>query len=459
VQTGSPRRALRPLLFACVTLLGTAPALLPAVASAQASAATTPAMPQGPLTLKDAVARALADGTTARLSAQEPLRTEGERRVAHAALLPTIDVGATESQTRTNLKAIGFNFPGVPSVLGPFGTFEARIRAAVNLVDVAARRRAHASDQSVTEARAAREADDLQVAGAVATLYVSLEGAEASVHAAESNLVLFDDLRKLARDQWRQGVATRLDSLRAELRWSRQSEVVLESRTQRDDARFALLHALALPGDTPLVLADTLADDDATTPTAEEALARARSRPEVRQLDARIAAAELSVRAASAERLPRLGVSAEGMLNGPDPSDLEPVHVLSAGVSMPLFDGGRISGETAIARVDLERARIARTEFDRQLDEDVRRAVVALSSAGERVRVARQAESVGLEELRVARSRFASGVSTNLEVDNAQTSLATAREDRVRALADRAQARYDLARATGSLADLTRTTP
>jgi outer membrane protein TolC len=73
--------------------------------------------------------------------------------------------------------------------------------------------------------------------------------------------------------------------------------------------------------------------------------------------------------------------------------------------------------------------------------------------------VAHQSENVAFEELRVARNRFASGVSTNLEVDNAQTSLAAAREDRVRALADQAQARYDLARATGSIADLTRTTP
>jgi outer membrane protein TolC len=133
--------------------------------------------------------------------------------------------------------------------------------------------------------------------------------------------------------------------------------------------------------------------------------------------------------------------------------------VLSASVSMPLFDGGRIAGEQAVARAALAKAQIERAELARQVEEDVRRARVALVSAQERVRVAHQSESVADEELRVARNRFKSGVSTNLEVDNAQTSLATAREDRVRALADQAQARYDLARATGSIADLTRTTP
>jgi len=243
------------------------------------------------------------------------------------------------------------------------------------------------------------------------------------------------------------------------LRWSHQEESVIQARAERDYARFALLHALALPGDTPLALADTLADDDAPVLPVDDALARAHTRPEFRAFDARVAAADLRLRAAGAERLPKLGVSAQGMLNGPDPSDFEPVHVLSASVSMPLFDGGRISGEQAVARAALARAQIERAELARQVEEDVRRARVALVSAQERVRVAHQSESVADEELRVARNRFKSGVSTNLEVDNAQTSLATAREDRVRALADQAQARYDLARATGSIADLTRTTP
>jgi len=39
-------------------------------------------------------------------------------------------------------------------------------------------------------------------------------------------------------------------------------------------------------------------------------------------------------------------------------------------------------------------------------------------------------------------------------VDNAQTSLATAQEDRISALADEAQARFDLARATGVIRSL-----
>jgi outer membrane protein len=421
--------------------------------------AQTPAPAPRTLALREAIALALSDGTTARLAAQGPAEAEARRRIARAATLPTVDLGASESQTRENLKAIGFNFPGLPSLIGPYGTFEAHVRAAVAIVDLSARRRASAGRQGVLAAEATQAASDDDAAAAVATLYVALESAEANVHTAEANLALFGDLRQLAIDQWRHGVATRLDSLRAELRWSRQEQTVIQNRAQRDFARFALLHATGLSGDTPLTVADTLRDDETPAPQVEDALARAHRRPEYRALDAEVRAAELNASAFAAARWPRLGVAAQGMLNGPDPSDLEPVHVLEASLTMPLFDGGRIAGETAVARVELERARIRRADLDREVDEQVRHALAALTSAEERVRVSRQAESVGLEELRVARNRFASGVSTDLEVDNAQTSLATAREDRVRALADLAQARFDLARATGAIADLERATP
>ena len=44
--------------------------------------------------------------------------------------------------------------------------------------------------------------------------------------------------------------------------------------------------------------------------------------------------------------------------------------------------------------------------------------------------------------------------ASSIEVDNAQTSLVQAQEDRIAALADEAQSRFDLARATGRIREL-----
>ena len=45
-------------------------------------------------------------------------------------------------------------------------------------------------------------------------------------------------------------------------------------------------------------------------------------------------------------------------------------------------------------------------------------------------------------------------MASSIEVDNAQTTLASARDSRLDALADEAQARFELARATGEIRNL-----
>jgi len=61
---------------------------------------------------------------------------------------------------------------------------------------------------------------------------------------------------------------------------------------------------------------------------------------------------------------------------------------------------------------------------------------------------------LALEELELARQRFAVGVATNIEVTNAQTSVAQARDNLIEALFNFNASRVDLARAQGRLQDL-----
>jgi len=56
---------------------------------------------------------------------------------------------------------------------------------------------------------------------------------------------------------------------------------------------------------------------------------------------------------------------------------------------------------------------------------------------------------LSLKEMELARLRFFTGVGDNLEVVQAQASLARARDDRINALADYNSARISLATATG----------
>ena len=84
----------------------------------------------------------------------------------------------------------------------------------------------------------------------------------------------------------------------------------------------------------------------------------------------------------------------------------------------------------------------------------MREALLTLEAAKQQVAVAEEGRQQALLEVELARERFAVGVATNIEVTNAQTSLAIARDNVIQALFRFNASRVNLARAQGRLQDL-----
>ncbi|HTO78047.1 MAG TPA: TolC family protein [Thermoanaerobaculia bacterium] len=407
------------------------------------------------LSLKEAVARALSDGTAARIASERIDASRYQAHQARAALLPQVGVETVGTNQSINFQEFGIAIPGFPTVIPPFSFLDAHARIALDVVDVAARRRYEAAVTGVSVSMAEREQTENDVMAAVATLYVALQRAEASVAAAKANVELFSKLRDLADDQRQAGVATKLDSTRAEVALSRQRQALLLAQNRREDARLALLHATGADQALDVEPTDPLEESSEPAPSVEDALRAARDeRPELRALAERLHAAGLATEAEKAERLPRLGFQFQGGYSGFHFDDLFWTRSVSAFLSVPVFTGGRTAARIAEADSVSRELRLEQIETDRKIEEDVRRALLAWQSARERVRVARESERLAGEELQFARDRFTDGLSSSIEVDNAQTSLVQAQEDRIAALADEAQSRFDLARATGRIREL-----
>jgi outer membrane protein len=169
------------------------------------------------LSLRDAVARALSDGTAARIATERVDVSRAQADQARSALLPQVSGQVQDYNQVLNLKTFGLTLPGFPSLVGPFNVFDAHVTLAAQLIDFSARRRYQAARQGVVVADVERERTENEVATAVATLYVALQRAQANVDATRANLELFTKLRDLANDQREAGVATKLDSTRADV--------------------------------------------------------------------------------------------------------------------------------------------------------------------------------------------------------------------------------------------------
>jgi outer membrane protein TolC len=86
-----------------------------------------------------------------------------------------------------------------------------------------------------------------------------------------------------------------------------------------------------------------------------------------------------------------------------------------------------------------------------QVTLEVRHALMTLDSSTQQVSVAEKGLELALKELTLAQDRFSVGLATNLEITNAQTSVARARDNLIEALFRFNASRINLARAKGEL--------
>ena len=407
------------------------------------------------LSLDDAVARALSEGTAARIAAE---RVEGARAVvdiSRAALLPKLETSLAGSDQILNLKTFGFSLPGTSPLVGPFTVVDGRISAAARLIDVAAMRRYQAARQGVTVSKNERRATENDVAASVATVYVAMQRAQAKVEQAGVNVQLFEKLRDLAKDQEKAGVAIKLDTMRADVQLTRERQALLVAHNDLDASRLALLHAIGADLGAEVRLTDPLVERTSGFASTEDALSLAQAeRPELRASEERIQAAKLRLAAARAERWPTIDVEAFASENGNGLSDLDTTYTAGGRLTLPIFTGGRIEGEISAAQAEERALDLEKLELERQIAEEVRRALLTYKSAKSRVRLASDNADLASAQLEVTRDRFANGLSTSIEVDNAQTSLSAAQNARIDALADESQADVDLRKATGKIRDL-----
>jgi outer membrane protein len=432
-------------------------ALAPAIAVPASGQGTAPAGAPAAirLSLADAISRALDAGTAVRIATTSTREAEARAREARSALLPQLSAGGQLANETINLATFGFTVPGQPNVTAPFNVVDAHISFAMNVIDFAARRRYEAARAGIKVTQEDQRRLENEVAAAVSSLYVSYGRSSARIDEINANVDLFTKLRQLALDQKNAGIGTRLDTTRAEVQLSRQQQALLVATNQRDLARLALLRAIGADFDAGLELTDDWTRAMSAPPALPAALDVARrQRPELTLLDERLRLANLTIEAARAERLPTVGAQALGTESGNRVRDIEWSRTVAAVVNVPLFTGRRIEAHVAEATAQRDQLLIQQNDTRRQVEQEVRQALLGFESARSRVDLAGQSLQLAQDELELASDRFKAGVASSIEVDNAQSALTTARDTRVDALADEAQARFDLARATGEIRNL-----
>jgi outer membrane protein len=358
---------------------------------------------------------------------------------------------------------LGFDIPaGSPipinpdgQVQGPVRSIDVRARVTQNLVNVpdVLSWRATATDADAAHYKADDAADNAAERGANA--YLAVLRADARIAARQADSSLAAELLDIAKQQLAAGVGISLDVTRAESQLADAKAKLIATRGERDRAVLQLRHELSLADAAPLVIGDSLRapSDSDRMGREEEIMASAlEHRADFKAARASLDGARMHARAAAAERLPSVALYADHGSNGKETDRMLGTYSYGLQVSLPIFDGMHLESKKAEERARQREAEVTALDTKRQVETDVRQAMISVSSAREEVAAAQARLVLAEQEVNQARERFRQGVSNNADVITASMTLNAARDQVIDARTSYHQARVALASAQGMTA-------
>jgi len=438
----------------------------------------------GALSLGDALRMAERKSANVRIAQAGAARAAGQQRQADSQLLPQVNGAASYQRAIQNqFQAISEQFaqPDTsstpPTDDGIANSPLAQIFAAPNtaVLTLSATQNLWTAGRLSAQragARAGRDAADIQLTSAraqalldVAASYYDAVAAERLQAIADSTLELTERTLRAVELARSLGTASEFDLLRARVTRDNSRPASIMARGNRTAAMLRLKQLLEIPLSTPLTLTTPIRDDAGivTAPMAPVELADARTvapdtsisaRAIVRQAQAQVDASEQALTAARLARLPSVQLSTlyQRFAYPPEgtflPGSLDlyfPNWTVTLGLSFPIFTGGRLSGDRAIAEANVMEARARLQQARDGAEVDALLAIVALEQAQAAYLASVGTDAQAAQAYRIAEVRFEEGLSTPVELTESRVQLQQARLQRVTSARDLEVARLRLA--------------
>jgi outer membrane protein len=420
-------------------------------------------VPDRPLSLPDLVDIALCRNPQTGISWANVRARAAQIGIARAAELPTINASIGPVLNRNDSFGGGGGFIGGGGQIigGSSGstavTTTARLALSYLLFDFGGRAAQIAAANAQERAALAQYADAAQgVAINVVTAYNSLAANRAAETANIASVVFARQSRDLAAGRARAGVATGADRLQAETSLAQAELALIQTRGNISTAAAQLAVAIGLPPTAVLRLAPVaaLASGDMLKAGAETLIADAeRLRPDIAAARANVVAAEANVRNAQAQGRPSVSLSVSDAVNGVDTSVNSNSGSFGLSLSVPLFSGFATRYQTTQAKALLDQ-QVAQAEQTRQqAGLSVYSNFIGLDTALASLGAARALLNSATASADIAQGRYKAGVGTFTDLLNAQSALASARQQLVQAEFNVRTANAQLARAVGSIGE------
>jgi len=251
-----------------------------------------------------------------------------------------------------------------------------------------------------------------------------------------------------AKGYYETGLKPKSDVTKAEVDLGNAQLALVEAESNVRVAQAALLNAMGVDLAGPF---EVRAEDRALPESAEggaEALAL-EHRQDYEAANRRTLAGKAEVRSAVRASSPSLSLRGGYSAGGEEISSLSSEWNVGLSLNVPVVDGGVASARTDIARAQVRSLEAAREALRQNILLEVRKAVLNIRNARERIRIAGLTVAQAEENYSLAEGRYRTGVGDSLALSDALLALTDARLSVYRARYDLQVAQFALESATG----------
>lgn len=281
--------------------------------------------------------------------------------------------------------------------------------------------------------------------------------ARAGLLAKEQNEDIARNTLETAQRKEARGAVARSDTLQAATALAKASLDRNRAIGDYDKAVALLVYTLGVPPQTRIILPDDLGDNGAADlkSMGDWLKTAAESHPAILSARAQLESSILKIISTRSESLPTLDFSASYYQNGYPGQGLSPtdsqVSTIGFFISFPFFDGfsGTYKIRGAEARAEQLKAELKDTEYSTLME-----VVKAYADATASLRNLQASETLldaALESLSTSQRKYDKGAADILELLNAQSAFADAKQERIRSLAEWNSARLRLLASAGSM--------
>lgn len=376
------------------------------------------------------------------------------KRQAYSAFAPQVAADVSYKKQTRDLKSQGIELPGMTDpVVGPFNSFDARIRLNQMLFDAASIERLLTvrDGEAVSRAQYRKAKEDAMAL--VASFYLEAQIAEEKIELSKAGFQLAAKRLRVTHRAFRHGKTTRSAVYEVKAAFKEVFAFLGQSKIQYIERIEDLKTALGFSVKDEVRLDKIATLSVFKIPTTEDIISSIQNHPDLEVAKKLVRQRESEQRIQWTEYFPKFSFIADFGLNGNKPSDSEETYMLGVQGSMPLFDGGQRFFKKEEFDSKIRQAKLRSEDSERKL---ASRAVIAAKQTNQSLLIL-ESKNLQLlassEEKRFAEGKFNRGFASDLELEEALYRYAQAREERNQAVNQYLLSRIAFSHAVGRMED------